>query len=444
MRDALASKRGRLLTFFLLYITEGIPLGFTAVAIAAQMRRQGLSPAQIGVFVGSLYLPWAWKWAAGPVVDLVYSDRLGHRRTWIVACQIGMMLTLLLAMPVDFSARLALFSAIILAHNAFGAVQDVAIDALAVSVLREEERGLANGLMFAGANVGQAIGGAGVLFLLKYVPNFNLTFLMVIAAIGGITVGVAMRIRERPAPLAQLAGGTDGTTSGSRAARLVTELRAYVVTAARSMVGSRSAFAALVLALLPMGTFGLGLALTSSLSVEFGMSNDQIAALSLVSTLLAATGCVIGGHLSDRFGRRRSLALYVVCMTVPNLVLAAAMRKHGWVMPAGPGAATRPAAPEALLWTYWGMVLVYSWLQGLMYGARSALYMDISNPAVGATQFTAYMATLNLVIAYSAAWLGQSAVKLGYPATLTLDAAVGLLCLVVLPMVKPATDGPSC
>ena len=38
---------------------------------------------------------------------------------------------------------------------------DVAIDALAVGSLAEDERGLANGLMFAGAALGQAVG-AGV------------------------------------------------------------------------------------------------------------------------------------------------------------------------------------------------------------------------------------------------------------------------------------------
>ena len=64
--DLLATKNGRLATFFLLYVTEGIPLGFTATAIATQMRRGGLGPAEIGAFVGSLYLPWAFKWIAGP------------------------------------------------------------------------------------------------------------------------------------------------------------------------------------------------------------------------------------------------------------------------------------------------------------------------------------------------------------------------------------------
>ena len=66
--------QGRLTAFFLLYVTEGIPLGFTATAIAAQMRRGGLGPAAIGAFVGSLYLPWAFKWAVGPFVDTFSSS----------------------------------------------------------------------------------------------------------------------------------------------------------------------------------------------------------------------------------------------------------------------------------------------------------------------------------------------------------------------------------
>jgi hypothetical protein len=39
---------------------------FAATAIATQLRRQGVGPAEIGAFVGSFYLPWAFKWAFGP------------------------------------------------------------------------------------------------------------------------------------------------------------------------------------------------------------------------------------------------------------------------------------------------------------------------------------------------------------------------------------------
>src|SRR5688500_1696297 len=198
MANLLATKRGRLTTFFLLYITEGIPLGFAATAIATQMRRNGVPPDQIGAFVASFYFPWAWKWAAGPVVDLVYSDRLGRRRAWIVATQIGMALTLLWAMRFDFTTEIALFTTVLLVHNCIAAVQDVAIDALAVGTLKDEERGLANGLMFAGASVGQTIGGSGVLLLTKFVPSFNYTFFFVAGCILAVTFAVAIRLREPP------------------------------------------------------------------------------------------------------------------------------------------------------------------------------------------------------------------------------------------------------
>ena len=100
--DLLASRRGRLFAFFALYIAEGIPYGFTTTAVATQMRRQGLEPAAIGAFVGALYLPWAIKWAFGPFVDVLSSDRWGRRRLWIVLMQALMILSLLAAVPVSF------------------------------------------------------------------------------------------------------------------------------------------------------------------------------------------------------------------------------------------------------------------------------------------------------------------------------------------------------
>src|ERR1700754_4377334 len=89
------STRGRMAAFFLLYMTEGIPLGFAATAVATQLRRQGVGPAEIGAFVASFYLPWAFKWAFGPFVDVFRSRRFGHRRGWIMLTQVVMAATIL-------------------------------------------------------------------------------------------------------------------------------------------------------------------------------------------------------------------------------------------------------------------------------------------------------------------------------------------------------------
>jgi hypothetical protein len=75
-----------------------------------------------------------------------------------------------------------------------------------------------------------------------------------------------------------------------------------------------------------------------------------------------------------------------------------------------------------------------------MYGSRTALFMDVCNPAVAATQFTAYMALLNVVISYSTYWQCRFVSTLGYPLTLVLDSCLGLVCLALLPFMTKHTE----
>jgi PAT family beta-lactamase induction signal transducer AmpG len=451
MPDLLSTRRGRLTAFCLLYITEGIPQGFAAIAVATQMRRQGLSPAAIGTFVATLYLPWSWKWAIGPVVDLVYSDRLGRRRGWIVGAQLMMALTLLAAMPVDYATRLTLFTWVIVVHNVFAATQDVAIDALAVATLPEDERGVANGLMFAGAYTGSAIGGSGALFLASWI-GMNNVFPFVAGAILLVTVLVTLRLRE-PKPAHPLAAGVsaplepgDVRAPGAQLDYFRAEpvepdapprnrLAGYLRTVAGAMFGTRAAVIGLLFALLPNGAYALSLALQSNLQVELGFNDQLIAWMTLASTLSAALGCVAGGWISDRIGRRAALAAFVVAMSVPTICIALFLQLHGRIMPLE----HPPAAPPGTLTIFWTMTIAYSLFQGLMYGARSAFFMDFCNPKVGATQFTAYMALLNLVIAYSAWWQGWAAGRVGYPMTLFIDATFGCVGLLLLPWCKRPT-----
>ena len=430
MPDLLASRNGRLAAFFFLYLTEGIPLGFTAVAIATQMRRQGVSPAAIGAFVGSLYLPWAFKWAIGPFVDVLSSDRWGRRRMWIVIAQVMMVAALLVALPVHFDTQIRLFTALILIHNVFAATQDVAIDALAVNVLKEEERGLANGLMFAGAYLGQTIGGAGVLFLTPKL-GFPPTYVFVAAWILSITLLVALPLREPKGPPRPASPDPPLAT----AAR---EIGTFALDAFRAFFGTRAAFVGLLFALLPAGAYALGLALQSNLAVELGLNDTQVGWLNLWAAVISALGCIAGGWLSDRFGRRRMLALFLVATAIPTAWLALEMQRYGWIHVVPPQAASRALPPGALVAAFWIAVLTYSVPQGLMYGTRTALFMDVTTPRVAATQFTAYMAMLNLVIGYSASWQGWAVERWGYPKTLATDAALGLVSVALLPLMSGA------
>ena len=430
--NLLATRKGRLAAFFALYVTEGIPLGFAATAVAYYLRKLGVGPAEIGAFVGSFYLPWAFKWAFGPLVDVFRSQRWGHRRAWILGTQLVMAATLAVLVTVKLPEQLWLFTAILLVHNTFAAMQDVAIDALACNTLQADERGLANGLMFAGAAVGQAIGGSGVLFLVPY-TGFQATYFFVALAILSVTSLVVWPMKEA---VAQAVADVGKQARGLRKA--AREMRNFSVDAFKAFLSTRGAFAGVWFSLLPAGAMALGLSLRSGLSAEFGLGETETATLEFWSNLISAVAMVLGGWLSDKLGRRSTLFVYLGLMSLPTIYLAYVLQREGYVMPQTPGsAAVNPVLVSAL----WATTLVYNFFLGLMYGTRSAIMMDVTNPKVAATQFTAYMALANLAIAYSATWQGAAAEAVGYPKTLFIDACVGLINLLVLLWIRPSKAG---
>ena len=173
-----------------------------------------------------------------------------------------------------------------------------------------------------------------------------------------------------------------------------------------------------------------------------GLDDNAIAQLNVVCSIVFAVACVSGGWLSDRFGRRRMLALFIFLTAVPTLWLAWTMAQAHWIMPVDLKAANRPQPSSVLVMTFWAATIAFSVFQGLYYGVRSALFMDVTTKAVAATQFTAYMAMSNLVISYTAWWQGHAITRWGYPVTLAIDAAVGMIVLALLPLMKPrAAEG---
>jgi MFS transporter, PAT family, beta-lactamase induction signal transducer AmpG len=297
----------------------------------------GVGPAEIGAFVAAFYVPWALKWAFGPLVDVFRSRRWGQRRAWILGTQFGMVLTLLSVMWVPLPQGLAWFTAILFVHNLIAAAQDVAIDALAVNTLAGEERGVANGLMFAGASLGQAVGGAGVLAVMG-VTGLQGGVIVVAATILAVTVFVVLPMKEA------LAGGApgDGTevTPGSAGAGLRAagvQMRRFAEDAFRSFLGDRGPLMGVWVSLLPAGAMALGLALQSNLAVELGMSDDAVALMALVSTVVGGLCMVLGGWLADRLGRLPTLGVYTALISVPVLYLAWVLHAAGYVMPRASG-----------------------------------------------------------------------------------------------------------
>jgi PAT family beta-lactamase induction signal transducer AmpG len=444
--NLLDSRIGRLAGFFLLYVCEGLPQGYAATAVALEFRRMGMTAEAIGSFAAFIMLPWAWKWAMGPVVDNLRLRRFGRRKQWIVITQLGMMLTLvaaLLVFPKAVEAAdglktfhgLALFSWMLLAHSVCAATQDVAIDALACDTLGEKERGTANGMMFAGAQLGAAIGGSGVLFL-KGVLGFSLASLLPPLCLLMVLVLVVMLVREpKAAPIAV----------GDRMA-LIDVCRAiagYLRITLRVFLTTKRGFLSLLCAVIPFGGMALSLTVSTVISPTLGMSDGEIAKLALVTSIVFTLCCMLGGLLSDRFGRRLTLTVFSLGTLLPTLWIGWRLKQEGWITPSGASADGTWPRHEALIQAWWIASVVYVLFQGLMYGIRTAFFMDLIEPRIAATHFTACMALMNLVTIYCYWWQGKAITPaaeggwgFSYQQIFLLDAVLGGLFVVLLPFVR--------
>ena len=359
---SLAERRWlRLFTLCTLYVAQGIPWGFTATTIPLYLAERGLDNAAVGAALAMTTLPYSFKWIWGPIIDAFTLPRFGRRRPWIIFAQGMMALTILsLILIPDLTEDLTLLAWIVLIHTVFNALQDVAVDALAVDLLDDSERGRANGLMYASKYGGGIIGAAGMTTLVAY-TNLQ-TALIVQTAILLAIMMVPLLVRETDKPI-------------ERRPKMREVLRGLV-----DVFGVRSA---LVTGLL-MLTLHIGLGVVTAnafvlFTQELAWKPDRYAQLTGFWGLgVGLAGSVIGGLLADRFGIRR------VAMAA-SLAMAA-----NWAVF---GIGTSLWRDD---WFVYATSLVQPLTTSILTVSLFALCMKVSWAPVGASQFTAYMAFSNI------------------------------------------------
>lgn len=412
----LQSRRGRLSAFCILYISEGIPYGFTTTAMVAFMRIEGLSLEQIGGLVAALFIPWSFKWLVAPVIDIVKLRRFGGRKAWISVCTAMMIVTLAIAATVDFVENFQLLLWMVVLNNFFCATQDVAIDSLAVSTLKKDELASGNGYMFGGQYFGIALGGGGAIYVSSF-WGINGALFFVSSLLFVNLLFILFFIVDEDAKT-QEPVQSEGKISHFLATLVDFGRETY---AGFIKSGSGPRFG-LLFALLPVGAMALAYALLGTIQVDYGLTETQISKLSFAIAVTSAVACVIGGLLGNRYGAKRITMMCYAATIIPTVALAWQISSVGLTnIPIG---------------LFQALILGHALVFGLGYGVRIALFMGMTNPAVAATQFTAYMALSNVAISMGNYWQGVVAERMDYAAVLYLDAAIVLFVLCVFPFLK--------
>ena len=399
----------------LLYVAQGLPIGLFQVAIPAWMASQGLSAAQVGTFIAIVFLPWSFKLLAGPVMDRFSFPPMGRRRPWVLGAQAGIVLALLLIAVVDPDPEsgFMLLAGLGFCANSFGAIQDVAVDGMAIDILEEDERARANAFMFGGQTIG--VSGASVLGSIALAQYGLGAAALILSVVVALIMLVPLLLREREGE--RLLPWSKGKASIEALESVMHSWTAIFSTLIRALILPMSLLLILLEALNRMAG-GILVAVAPVLTVqELGWLQTDYSQWIAISGVAAAIFGVLMGPVVDSVGAK--IALFVAIAVRAMMFVGVALLQSWWQDP-----------------FFFKAVLLLSNLSSqIVTIAIIALFMQLSFQKVAATQFAVYMALANLTFAMGSALVAPMDGVLDYSQMFFVAAALNVLFLILWPFV---------
>ena len=199
----------RMARILLLGIISGFPWVLIGSSLSLWLKEDGLSRSAIG-WAGLIFAVYAFNYLWAPIIDRIripwLTNKIGHRRGWIVTMQIIILFSLVCWSIIDPTTNLALVITVSLIIAIASATQDITVDAL-----RIEQIGVNEGTsMQAGAAMavvgwwtGYKLGGVIALNSAEYLQNagfenyWQITFLVLGIVIIACNIGL-MFVHEPP------------------------------------------------------------------------------------------------------------------------------------------------------------------------------------------------------------------------------------------------------
>ncbi len=271
-----------------LYVTQFLGLGFILTAVPAILRDQGSSLSDISI-VYTLGFIWSIKFLWAPLIDRFSPSTSQHYRSWLILLQSLMILSLICAAVLDITSQYTLLIVCFALFSVFSASQDIAADALGITILEPQERGVGNSIQASGGFIGNFVGGGVVLMTYEWLEWTG--SLLILAMATTLPLVNIWRYKE-PA----------------RAANIDHKNVRY-----RDMINFfKRPNSGRWLSILLTYTLGISIAYTlvNPMLVDIGWSLDEIGfATSIVGSFAAISGAVITGLLVQKLGRKRSMML---------------------------------------------------------------------------------------------------------------------------------------
>jgi MFS family permease len=344
-------------------------IAITTAVTAIYLRTQGISIPLTTIVVGIVNIPWILKFLWGPIVD--YFIKYG-RKTFIIFGGILSVSAMLLVSLIDPRISLIPFALLIfISHIGIGFV-DVATDAWAIDVSTYKDRGKINGAMFSGQYSAWAIGAILLLYIgstfgynYAYLANGLLIFLILIFL---FFVKEKIKIKTR---------------------QKITSL------AIKEFKNRITQLVALFSPLVFMNEGMLSFIIPIFMKDGLGLEPVQIGLITAILPITLALGSIIGGLITDKIGRKRALYIFL-------------------------GLSVIFTASLTLVNNWWQLSVNYA-IIGILMGGHStvscALFMDVTNPRIGATQYGIFTGLGNLGLNGGGMLTGTMVAALGFSRT---------------------------
>ncbi len=333
----------RMIKILLLGAISGFPWVIIGSSLSLWLKEDGLSRSTIG-WAGLIFAVYAFNYLWAPIIDRVripwLTNKIGHRRGWIVLMQTIILTSLIFWSLIEPSTNLALVISVGLIIAIASATQDITVDALRIEQIGENEgKSMQAGAAMAvvGWWTGYKLGGVVALTSAEFFQNFGfenywqVTFLVLGAVIMICNIGLMFVNETLQTNRSESQKRTDKMIEDKLgASNLLTKIVAWLTgTVAGPIISffKRNGFNIALAILAFIFLFKIGEAFLGRMSVifykEIGFTKTDIALYSKgLGWLTTVIFTLLGGLFAIRSGVIKAMFVSGIMMASTNLLFS--------------------------------------------------------------------------------------------------------------------------
>ena len=353
------------LLFGSLYFLEGLKYIIAVLILPVYLTEKGISLPIVTLISAIFLLPMTIKFVWAGIVD--YYNKYG-RKKFIILGGLLSSISLLLITIIDPNEYLILFAILFFISGMGVGFFDVSADVWAIELTNYWERGKINGAMFAGQSIGMI---AGATFLALIAENYGYNYVF-------LTTGlIALIIIIFPLIIKEIQTNKTRQKIGRILLKEFKKKTTQLISIFTQISG------------ISIGVLGVIIPLYLTIQLQIDIS--QVGIIIAIWSTTRVIGSLAGGVSCDKWGKKPVLYIVLVggCIFTTMFIFADTWQK---------------------------IVVIYGiigLLQGGLYSVLGAMLMDITNPKVGATQYSILTS------------LGNAGMTAGESLSGTITAAIG-------------------